>query len=153
MKIKKLDLRLTIGQGKKLRDSFYYFVQLIDVLQEKDLPTTIIEEINQSVEELNSFTGPDKKLRKVIRKMLSLIFSLLERELKLVPKNFYRNRWMAIGIAFGVPLGVVFGSTLKNMGLMGIGIPIGMVIGIAIGSRMDKKAVEAGKQLDIDMLF
>lgn len=153
MKIKKLDLRLIIGQKKKVSNTFFYFVQLIDLLQDKDLPTTIIEEINQSVEELNSFAGSDKMLRKAIRKRLSFVFSLLEKELKLVPKHFYRNRWMAIGIAFGVPLGVVFGSTLKNMGLMGIGIPIGLVIGIAIGSGMDKKAVEAGRQLDIDMLF
>ena len=153
MKIKKPDLRLTIGQGKKMRNTFYYFVQLIEVLQERNLPTAIVEQVNQAIEELNAFNGSDKKLRKVIRKVISFVFNLLESELRLVPKNYYRNRWMAIGIAFGVPLGTVFGSALGNIGLLGIGMPIGMVIGMGIGNGKDTKALQAGKQLDIDMFF
>jgi hypothetical protein len=61
---------------------------------------------------------------------------------------------MAIGMsAFGIPLGVAFGTSLGNMGLLGIGIPIGMVIGMAIGSGMDKKAFEEGRQLDLEMKY
>ncbi len=153
MKIKKPDLRLTIGQGKKMRNTFYYLVQLIDVLQDRNLPRPIVEQINQGIEELNAFKGSDKRLRKVIRKVISFVFSLLERELKLVPKNYYRNRWMALGIAFGVPLGTLFGYVLGNIGLLGIGIPIGMIIGIGIGNVKDTQTVQAGNQLDIDMLF
>ena len=52
-----------------------------------------------------------------------------------------------------VPLGTVFGSALGNIGLLGIGMPIGMVIGMGIGSGKDTKALQAGKQLDIDMFF
>lgn len=52
------------------------------------------------------------------------ILKLIEKELKLVPKNSYRNRWMAIGMsAFGVP----------------------------IGAGMDKKAFEEGRQLDMEI--
>jgi hypothetical protein len=59
---------------------------------------------------------------------------------------------MAIGMsAFGIPLGVAFGASLGNMGLLGIGIPIGMVFGMAIGSGMDKKAIQEGRQLDLEM--
>lgn len=91
-------------------------------------------------------------MRKQIRKTQASILKLIEKELKLVARNHYRNTWLAIGMAaFGIPLGVVFGKSLGNMGLLGIGLPIGMVIGIAVGSVMDKKAFEAGKQLDFEM--
>ncbi len=58
---------------------------------------------------------------------------------------------MSLGMAaFGLPLGVVFGSSTGNMGLLGIGLPIGMVIGMGVGSKMDKKAFEEGRQLDLE---
>ncbi len=55
--------------------------------------------------------------------------------------------------AFGIPLGVAFGISIGNMGLLGIGLPIGMVIGMAVGSVMDKKAVESGRQLDLEIKY
>ena len=60
---------------------------------------------------------------------------------------------MGIGMAvFGIPLGVVFGTTQGNMAFIGIGIPIGLVMGVAIGSQKDKKAKEEGKQLQVDIM-
>ena len=50
-------------------------------------------------------------------------------------------------------LRVAFGTSIGNMGLLGIGLPIGMVIGMAVGSGMDKKAVESGKQLDLEIKY
>ena len=58
---------------------------------------------------------------------------------------------MALGMAaFGVPLGVAFGTSLDDMSFLAIGLPIGMVIGLAVGSGMDKKALEEGRQLDVE---
>lgn len=72
--------------------------------------------------------------------------------MKLVPKNYYRNLWMILGMTtFGLPLGVAFGLSLGNIGLLALGLPIGMVIGLAVGSSLDKKASENGKQLDIEL--
>ena len=77
---------------------------------------------------------------------------MIEKEEKLVPKNAYRTRWMAIGMSvFGVPIGMAFGASLGNMAFLAIGIPLGMAIGIAIGAGMDKKALEEGRQLDIEI--
>ena len=60
--------------------------------------------------------------------------------------------WLAIGMsAFGLPIGVAFGLSIGNIGLMAIGLPIGMAIGAAVGTGMDKKALEAGRQLDIEI--
>jgi hypothetical protein len=71
-----------------------------------------------------------------------------------VPKNHYRNVWLALGIAaFGVPLGVVFGASLGNMGYLAIGIPFGLSIGLAIGTGLDKKAADEGRQLDVEINF
>lgn len=40
-----------------------------------------------------------------------------------MPKNHYRNIWMAIGTAaFGIPIGLLYGVALDNYGFMGIGI-------------------------------
>ena len=77
---------------------------------------------------------------------------MTEKELKIVPKNYYRNLWMVLGMsAFGLPLGVAFGLSLGNIGLLAIGLPIGMAIGTLVGSKLDKKALESGKQLDIEL--
>jgi hypothetical protein len=91
-------------------------------------------------------------LGKIIRRTQSRILILIEKELKLVTKNHYRNTWLAVGMsAFGLPIGVVFGAILENMAFIGIGLPLGMAIGIAVGTAMDKKASENGKQLDLEI--
>ena len=78
------------------------------------------------------------------------ILKLIEKEQKLVPKNIYRNRWLAIGMsAFGIPFGVAFGISLGNMAFLAIGLPLGMAIGIAVGTDLDKKALKNGKQIDV----
>ena len=70
--------------------------------------------------------------------------------MKLVPKFYYRNLWMVLGMsAFGIPLGVAFSMSIKNMAFIGIGLPIGMAIGMIVGTNMDKKAFDEGRQLDV----
>jgi len=101
---------------------------------------------------LNTFSGSEKARRKLIKKKQWNILKRVEKELQLVTKNMYRNRWMAIGMAvFGVPLGAAFGILMGNMAFVGIGIPIGMVIGMSIGAAMDKKAQEENRQLDLEI--
>ena len=152
MKIKELDKRPNIDQDKKLTAAYAYFETLIIELKKKEIPSEIINSINRDIQDLNSFSGTNNDLLKQLKKRQSGIFKLLEKELKLVPKNLYRNRWLVIGMSvFGIPFGVIFGISLGNMAFLGIGIPLGMVVGIAIGTGMDKKAFEEGKQLDIEV--
>ena len=67
-------------------------------------------------------------------------------------KNHYRNTWLALGMAaFGIPLGVAFGMSLRNLAFLGIGLSIGLAIGIAVGTGMDKKAFEEGRQMDLEI--
>lgn len=146
-----LNKRENIDQNKKLSSAYTEFGELLSELSKKDLPSKIVDTLNSEIEEINSSTSSEKKLRKLIRATQSKSIQLLEKELKLVVKNHYRNVWLAVGMsAFGVPLGVVFGM---NMDLIGLGLPIGMVIGMVIGTRMDKKAFEEGRQLDLEIRF
>jgi len=152
MDIKQLDKRPDIQKDKKLQKNFDHCEKLIDELQKREIPSEIVSSLNWNIEEVNSFSGSNKGLRKQIRKSQSNIFKLLEKKLNIVPENFYRTRWLAIGMTvFGAPLGVVFGTGFGNMGFLGIGIPMGMVIGMAIGAGMDKKAFEEGRQLDLEL--
>ena len=129
-----------------------YFKKLISELRKKDISSEFIQIINQDIDRVNTFSGTNKALKKQLRKAQYNIYKLIEKELKITPKNFYRTRWLAIGMAgLGIPFGVVFGTVLQNMAFLGLGIPIGMVIGIVIGAGMDKKAFEDGRQLEIEM--
>ena len=152
MEIKELNIRQGIDQNRRLMKAFNQFEQVLAELRKKEIPEEIISTINNSVDRINTASEPEKELRKLIRKAQSLILKMIEKELKFVTKNHYRNTWLAIGMSvFGIPIGVIFGTSIGNMGLLGIGLPIGMVIGIAIGTGMDKKAFEEGRQLDLDL--
>jgi hypothetical protein len=121
-------------------------------LRKKDLPDKLVLSINKDIDEINAPSPSIRVLKTLIRKKQLTIIQLLEKELKLVCKNHYRNTWLALGMTvFGLPLGVVFGSLMDNMALLSIGLPIGMGIGIAIGTSLDKKASDEGRQLDIEM--
>lgn len=130
------------------------FQKLIDELNTKEIPEKLSATINVLIDQLNTYIEQDQKLIKEIRKAQTTIVKTVEKELKIVPKNYYQNLWMGIGIGgFGIPMGVAFGAALDNMAFIGIGLPIGLALGIAIGASMDKKAFNEGRQLDIEISF
>lgn len=152
MKIKQLNELDNSEQDKKLDKKFSAFQSLIEELSQRELPNEIVNSINTSIEKINAFNGESKALRKLIQKEQAAILKQLEKDLKVVSKNHYRNMWMAIGMAaFGIPLGAAFGTVLGNMAYLSLGIPIGMGAGLAIGTGMDQKALEEGRQLDFEV--
>lgn len=154
MKLKELIQRTDRKGNLKLDRAYAQLGNLIRELAARELPDEIIEAINQEIDELNAIPDAGRQLRNQIRKRQSSIVRLLEKELKLVVKNHYRNAWMAIGMgAFGIPFGAAFGASMGNMAFLGIGIPIGMTIGMAIGAGMDTKAFKEGRQLDIELKY
>lgn len=143
-----------LAENKKLQKRYAYFQALLAELVKKKLPDTMIDFLNQGIVAINQFKGTEKKLSKQMQKTIHQILQKLEKDLKIVPKHLYRNRWMAIGMtALGVPFGLAFGAALDNMASLGIGIPIGMVVGMAIGASMDQKAAKEGRQLQIEAIF
>jgi hypothetical protein len=135
----------------KSSNSFIQFRELIRMLREKELPDLVSNHINEEIKILNELpSGPE--LKKALRKKQAKIVQLAEKQLKIVPKNYYRNLWFALGIsAFGLPIGVAIALSIGNIGLLGIGFPFGIVIGAAVGSAMDKKALKEGRQLNIEI--
>ena len=152
MEIKELKKRPGIEQNTKLDKAYIQFNTLLAELRKKSLPEEIVKSINDRIDHINSISGSEKEPRAQIRKVQTSILKLIEKKLKLVPKNHYRNTWLAVGMsAFGLPIGVVFGASLGNMAFLGVGLPIGMAMGIAVGSGMDKKALEEGRQIDLEI--
>jgi hypothetical protein len=130
------------------------FEKLLNELRSRDLPTSMIESINQQVALVHSSGIDEKTFAKQLSKSQSFILKLLEKELKIVPKNYYRTTFMSIGMAgIGIPMGVAFGLAIGNLAFLGIGLPIGLAIGIAIGTAKDKKAADEGKQLDVEIIY
>ncbi len=153
MTITELQKRSQNSHSKKLANRYNKVELLIGELNVREIPHEVVTIINQKVDTINGISD-SKMLSKQLRKSYYDILKIIEKELKLVPRNLYRNRWMAIGMsAFGIPMGVAFSSSIDNMSFIGIGIPIGMVIGMAVGSKMDKTAKEEGRQLDFDTTF
>jgi len=150
MEYLEIEDRAGIENSPKAARMFMYFKKLISELKKKKVSSNIIQIINQEIERINSFTGSNRELVRVLQRSRLIIIRLLEKELKIVPKNLYRTRWLAIGmVVFGIPFGASFALSLGNMAFIGIGLPIGMAIGIAVGAGMDKKAFDEGRQLDI----
>jgi hypothetical protein len=136
----------------KLKEVYLQFEKLLTDLRTRELSGGVLNAINKEIQFLNAMEFSSDKQWKVIKKVQFRIIKLLEKELKIVPKNYYVNQWVGIGMTgFGIPLGVAFGISLKNMAYLGLGIPIGIGIGSAIGSALDKKALKEGRQLDLVM--
>ena len=147
-----IHLNKTDNTNNKLSQSIEQLNRLIQLLNDKKLPIEIVEKINANIEELNSSQVVGNALSDLIKKKQNTIIKLTEKELKIVPKNYYKNLWTVLGMSiFGLPLGVSIGLSLGNIGLLAIGLPIGMVIGMLVGARLDKKALESGNQLDIEL--
>ncbi|HCI55298.1 MAG TPA: hypothetical protein DFI01_05150 [Bacteroidales bacterium] len=115
------------------------------------MPTETVDLINNEIEQLNSISVIDKYFEKAIKEKENRIIKLIEKKHKIVPKNYYRKLWMIIGMsAFGIPIGLLFGLSIGNFGMLAIGIGIGMAIGVGVGTSMDKKAFNEGRQLDFE---
>ncbi len=152
MKIKPLKEISGFETNKRLGKRYLTFKKLISLLEKKELSPEVIEKINLSLDEINQHPNKDRSLSKVIGKNQRNILKVLEKEFKIVPKNYYRNMWMALGMAaFGIPMGAAFGAAMGNMAFLGIGIPIGMGVGLALGASMDQKAADEGRQLDVEI--
>ena len=133
--------------GREVK-AYFQFAELIEELKKRELPDEVVELINLEIERINSAT--EKTLARQLVKSKAYVVKELEKRLKIVPKSYYRNLWTATGLAaFGLPIGVVIGLALGNIAYLGVGLPIGVAVGAGVGTRMDKKAKEEGRQLDV----
>lgn len=124
--------------------------KLIAALNRRDIPAEVSEEINSRIEALNDFEGTSKAYYKKMKGSKKGIFELLQKKTGLVPEKYYTNYWMPMGMSvFGLPFGAALSGITKNSAFIGIGLPIGLAIGSLYGKKLDKKATEEGKVLDL----
>src|ERR671913_247837 len=117
--------RQQLPQDSKTETLYTQFKRLLDELRKKPLTDGIVSLINAQVNELNASPATGNEFRKLLKAKQTKIIGLVEKTMKIVPKNHYRNLWMVIGMsAFGLPIGVAFGLIAKNLGLLAIGLPI-----------------------------
>ena len=118
MTIKDLLKDPSIEQHKKLNNKFNDFEKLINALKKRDIPSEIVDSINGDIDEINAFSGSHKELLRHLRKTQFNLLKLIEKELKLVTKNHYRNMWMAVGMAaFGIPFWSSFWGKFRKYGI------------------------------------
>ena len=152
MKVKDLTIKVEFEGDEKLEKRIDNFQDYLNLINSRDLDEEVVNSINSSIDELNQFTGTKRGYKNKLVKVRSKIVRLVEKKAKLVPQNYYRKLWLALGMSvFGMPIGVVFGTSFGSMAYLGVGLPIGMAVGIAVGASMDKRALKEGRQLDIEI--
>lgn len=136
----------------KFNDLYLQFQQLLSELEKKELPESLVSYINTEIVAINTTVAEGNSLTKIVKQKQTEILKRLSKETKIVPKNYYRNIWLPVGMTvFGLPIGFLFSRIVDNPGLFAIGLPIGMAFGVAVGLLADKKAAETGKQLDLEI--
>jgi len=152
MLIKSLNKIHQIDKSLELQKVYVQFEKILNELHFKWLPHRLIIAINEDIDALNSFSGSEVEWKKKLKKAQSKIVKLLEKEIKFVPINYYRNHWLAMGIAvFGIPLGFAFATYLENIAFLATGLPIGAAIGLQLGSKLDKRAYNEGRQINVNI--
>lgn len=140
--------------NEKLARSYHHLQALIRELYQKAAAKDLDPIVMPEVESLNALPQDvkEKELGSAINKSQAKILEKVEKELKIVPREYYQNQWLAIGMAaFGIPMGVVFAMALGNMAFFAIGLPLGLALGLANGQRLDAKAKDEGRQLELGL--
>ncbi len=152
MEIKQLRHREDFLSNPRVNQVQIQLGELLKELNDKNLSLKSVEIINRHIDDINSSLSVGNGFKRLLLKKQIQIVKFLEKEHKLVPKNYYRNLWMVVGMsAIGLPIGVVIGLSIGNIGLLAIGLPIGMVVGLVLGAGMDKKALKEGRQLNVEL--
>ncbi len=150
--MKKLIERQNISESLKASKAYQQLGKLLNALKEKMLPAETIDLINNEIDQLNSISDIGKTFVKATKETENRIIKLVEKKHKIVPKNYYGKLWMVLGMsAFGIPIGLAFGLSIGNFGMLAIGIGLGLAIGVGVGSSMDKKAFNEGRQLEFEV--
>jgi len=154
MTISSLNKKPNFDNHVKLKKAYLQFESLLIELQIKMLPERLILAINEYIDALNLISCSENEFLRVLQKTQTNIIKLIEKEIKFVPINYYRNHWLAIGIAtFGIPIGLAIAAGLGNMAFFGLGLPIGAALGLKVGSDKDKQAYNEGRQIDVEIKY
>lgn len=130
----------SIKINEKTQKKIDNFKELISEIKKKKITKDLYDMINEEILLINSIKK-DKVFPRQISKSKHKILLQLQRQLKIIKKDYHKNMWFSLGMsAFGLPIGLAFSLILDNFAFQAIGLPIGMMIGLMVGSSLDKKA-------------
>jgi hypothetical protein len=178
MNIIELKERTGINNDVKLGQFFAVFQEFLNEIKGRDWNNQSIEAvkrdeevINRDIEDINSSSYTGNALKNLIRYKIANITMILHQNHNVVPKNYYRNRWIMNGTFLGyliiwpilVTLDYGLNISAENIfifraiGSLGVafflGYPIGGMIGAYLGKIKDKEAFEEGRQLRLRSNF
>lgn len=145
----KLIERAETQQKKNWQETQTKYENLLNQLQTKELTSSFIDFVDEEINKLNQSELIAKKYFRMMESSRRRIINKMVQDLKLYPKQYHQNMWLALGMSvFGIPIGMLMSIVLDSMAFIGIGLPLGLSIGIFVGQAKDKKAKSEGKQID-----
>jgi len=130
------------ADNKRERKVYDKFVGIFSDLNHRELTDEQVQSIEEKMEELNLNVGSDNSKRNFKRK-LSSFTKYLQEKLSLVTEGYYT----ALGMTFGVALGVAFAPMLERQIGISMNMGIGLIIGVVIGQYLDNKAAKENRVL------
>ena len=155
MKVTLLNERKEFAHYQKLAKTYSKLEGLIEAINRKGIPDENVLLINTDIKMINSFSGSDKELTRLLKKTYTKIITYLEQELSLVTKSHYQKTWMVYGMLAGLLFSTLIPSFYESAtwASTSLGLSMGMLMGIVAGKNKDKTIEKAGFQLDINPSF
>tara|TARA_R100001369_G_scaffold22674_3_gene41357 strand:+ start:23973 stop:24431 length:459 start_codon:yes stop_codon:yes gene_type:complete len=150
MNLQPIEYPSSIRRSEENRSHFQKFDSFLEELRRMELPPEVIVSLNNQLEKLHSFSGSEKQFFKKLKITKAVLLKILYKEVHVVPKNHYRNLWIALGLsAIGIPVGILLSLYLDNSIYIALGIALGSTMGVLIGNYLDNQAEEEGRQIEI----
>lgn len=140
-------LEISVKEDQKLYTSISKHNILISEIETKNIPEEVCYKVNYQIDKINSINGEsEEQIKKQLEITFKKILNILEQDLGIIPQNYYRNMWLALGMSvFGLPLGVLIATFSSNISYLVFGMLIGMIAGLAYGSKKDQDALKENK--------
>ncbi|CAM1349622.1 hypothetical protein [Tenacibaculum insulae] len=122
------------------------FLHILSKLKERTFSEEEIKSIENKLANLKLASNP-QNTKKHFKRALTEFEKYLKETFSLISKGYYRNRYMGLGLSFGILFGVAILSNLEHSLGISIGLIGGMFVGLIMGNQKDAEAKSAGKIL------
>ena len=122
------------------------FLHMLSELETREFSKEEISILEMELDNLH-LTSNHSNRKKYFKTALNKFETFLKNTFSLITKGYFTKRGAALGISFGIILGIVILSGWERSLGIAVGISLGMVIGLTIGKSMDAKAKTEGRVL------